>query len=206
MQTPEGRAKALKTMRERYGDDYFKRMGRLGGSSYHSKPRGFASDPEQARIAGRKGGAKSRRRRDGAYILPGSLDSETVRRIMWQAISQNRSLYKSIKSINADMFSASENNIVWVTEDVVREYVGWTVSPNSIIKQGVLRHGVDKPVVYWYRVICAHDIKNSNIHIILILNIGDTTYSLYWDITTESPARPGRAKEVECAEPELSTP
>ena len=125
---------------------------------------------------------------------------------MWQAISQNRSLYKSIKSINADMFSASKNDIVWVTEDVVREYLGWTVSPNSIIKQGVFRHGMDKPVVYWYRVICAQDIRNSNINIILILNIGGTTYSLYWDVTTERPARLGRAKEIKCAETELSTP
>ena len=53
--TKAGAKKASNTMKKRYGDDYFKRVGRLGGSSYHSKPRGFASDPEQARIAGRKG-------------------------------------------------------------------------------------------------------------------------------------------------------
>ena len=200
MQTPEGRAKALKTMRERYGDDYFKRVGRLGGSSYHSEPRGFASDPEQARRAGRKGGAMSRRRRDSAYILPGSLDSETVRRVMWQAISQNRSRYKSVKSINADMFSTSKNDIAWVTEDVVREYMMWDVVPNSVIREGVLRQGVDEPITYLYRVVCAHNIKDGLINIILLLRVKGITYSLYWDVTTGRPAHPGRAGEIECAE------
>lgn len=56
------------TMRERYGDDYYSNIGRKGGQNGHTC--GFASNkvgkdgltgPERARIAGFKGGLKSRK-------------------------------------------------------------------------------------------------------------------------------------------------
>lgn len=67
MQTEEGRKKALKTVRERHGDDFYSRIGKKGSDSYLSKPkeerkkRGFAANPEIAKKAGAKGGRKSRR-------------------------------------------------------------------------------------------------------------------------------------------------
>lgn len=54
-----GGAKAAKTMKERHGEDYYKRIGRLGGQAGHTG--GFAANPELARRAGMIGGRKSRR-------------------------------------------------------------------------------------------------------------------------------------------------
>jgi general stress protein YciG len=61
--TIEGAAKASNTNKERYGADYYKRIGKIGGNSPKTKPSGFAAMPRAFRIAaGRKGGAVSRRR------------------------------------------------------------------------------------------------------------------------------------------------
>lgn len=57
--TKAGGAKASATNRERYGQDFYKRIGQIGGRNGHTG--GFASDPELARRAGRKGGRISRR-------------------------------------------------------------------------------------------------------------------------------------------------
>jgi len=57
--TKAGGLKASKTNRERYGKDYYAEMGRKGGRKGHTG--GFASNPGLARIAGSKGGMKSRR-------------------------------------------------------------------------------------------------------------------------------------------------
>lgn len=54
-----GAMKASATNRERYGQDFYKRIGQIGGRNGHTG--GFASNPELARIAGRKGGKISRR-------------------------------------------------------------------------------------------------------------------------------------------------
>lgn len=54
-----GGLKASKTNRERYGQDYYKEMGRRGGMNGHKG--GFASNPELARMAGAKGGRSSHR-------------------------------------------------------------------------------------------------------------------------------------------------
>lgn len=54
-----GGLKASKTNRERYGEDYYKEMGRRGGMNGHKG--GFASNPELARAAGSKGGRASSR-------------------------------------------------------------------------------------------------------------------------------------------------
>ena len=48
-------------MKERYGDDYFKRIGKIGGESWHKTPRWFEKNPALASIAGAKGGRISKR-------------------------------------------------------------------------------------------------------------------------------------------------
>lgn len=57
--TTSGGRKAAITNRERYGDEFYKNAGHIGGSAYHRKPRGFGANPELAKIAGKKGGKKS---------------------------------------------------------------------------------------------------------------------------------------------------
>lgn len=57
--TVEGGRKARKTNYEKYGDDFYKRIGARGGKLGHTG--GFAANPELAKIAGRKGGKKSKR-------------------------------------------------------------------------------------------------------------------------------------------------
>ena len=66
--TIEGGRKAAAKNRERYGDDYYRRIGHKEGSK--STGGGFASNkigkdgltgPERAKLAGSIGGAKSRR-------------------------------------------------------------------------------------------------------------------------------------------------
>ena len=57
--TKIGGKKAAYTNRERHGLDFYARIGAKGGRNGHTG--GFAANPELARIAGRKGGLKSRR-------------------------------------------------------------------------------------------------------------------------------------------------
>lgn len=57
--TVKGGLKARETNLARHGKDFYKRIGRKGGQNGHTG--GFASNPELARIAGRKGGSISRR-------------------------------------------------------------------------------------------------------------------------------------------------
>jgi hypothetical protein len=50
------------TIKQRYGDDYYKIIGTRGGLTPKTKPHGFAAMPlEKRRAAGRKGGTISRR-------------------------------------------------------------------------------------------------------------------------------------------------
>lgn len=57
--TKEGGRKASITNRLKHGEDFYERIGRKGGQNGHTG--GFASNPEPAKIAGRKGGRLSRR-------------------------------------------------------------------------------------------------------------------------------------------------
>ena len=57
--TKEGGRKARKTNYERHGKDFYARIGAMGGRLGHTG--GFAANPELAKIAGRKGGKKSKR-------------------------------------------------------------------------------------------------------------------------------------------------
>lgn len=57
--TPQRRAdgiKAAKTMRAKYGNNYFERIGKKGGSRTNTKPKGFEANRSLARIAGARGG------------------------------------------------------------------------------------------------------------------------------------------------------
>ena len=54
-----GGRKAAATNRLRHGEDFYARIGAMGGSNGHTG--GFFNDPERARIAGAKGGKISRR-------------------------------------------------------------------------------------------------------------------------------------------------
>ena len=57
--TTTGGRKAAKTNIKLYGDDFYRRIGAKGGRNGHTG--GFAANPALARIAGAKGGQKSRR-------------------------------------------------------------------------------------------------------------------------------------------------
>lgn len=57
--TKTGGVNAAKTNKQRYGDDFYQKIGAMGGAK--SRGGGFANDPELAREAGRKGGKASRR-------------------------------------------------------------------------------------------------------------------------------------------------
>ena len=57
--TKAGGIKATATNIERYGKDFYKRIGHKGGKA--GKTGGFAADPELASRAGRIGGKKSSR-------------------------------------------------------------------------------------------------------------------------------------------------
>lgn len=57
--TKAGGLKAKKTIYLKYGNDHFKKIGAIGGRNGHTG--GFASNPELARIAGKKGGTISKR-------------------------------------------------------------------------------------------------------------------------------------------------
>ena len=57
--TKSGGIKASKTNRLKHGDDFYKRIGAKGGSK--CVPKGFALNPELARLSGKKGGSISRR-------------------------------------------------------------------------------------------------------------------------------------------------
>lgn len=57
--TKAGGAKAAKTNLALHGEDFYRRIGAIGGRNGHTG--GFASNPALASIAGAKGGRKSRR-------------------------------------------------------------------------------------------------------------------------------------------------
>ncbi|MFE7720127.1 KGG domain-containing protein [Nocardia rhizosphaerihabitans] len=58
--TTAGGKKAAEKNRELYGADFYAKIGAKGGRLGHTG--GFAANPELARIAGAKGGRKSKRK------------------------------------------------------------------------------------------------------------------------------------------------
>ncbi len=59
--TKQGGIKAAETNKSRYGKNFYKKIGAVGGKK--STTGGFAANPELAREAGRKGGRISKRRK-----------------------------------------------------------------------------------------------------------------------------------------------
>lgn len=57
--TKAGGAKAALTNKKKHGEDFYERIGSKGGQAGHTG--GFAANPELAKIAGRKGGSRSKR-------------------------------------------------------------------------------------------------------------------------------------------------
>jgi general stress protein YciG len=57
--TKDGGIKAAETNKKRYGSNFYKKIGSEGGKK--GTTGGFAANPELARVAGRKGGKKSKR-------------------------------------------------------------------------------------------------------------------------------------------------
>lgn len=57
--TKAGGIKAAATNKAKHGEDFYKKVGALGGRNGHTG--GFASNPALAALAGAKGGRKSRR-------------------------------------------------------------------------------------------------------------------------------------------------
>lgn len=57
--TKAGGMKAAKTVKEKYGTEFYGLIGAKGGRLGHTG--GFAADPERAKRAGKIGGLKSRR-------------------------------------------------------------------------------------------------------------------------------------------------
>lgn len=60
--TKEGGLKAYKTNIQKRGKNFYREIGRLGGRVYTTKPKGFAANPERAKLAGAKGGARGKRK------------------------------------------------------------------------------------------------------------------------------------------------
>lgn len=65
--TKQGGQAAAATNRTKYGQDYYARIGAMGGKL--GKTGGFAANRELAREAGAKGGRISKRRKRGEYVL-----------------------------------------------------------------------------------------------------------------------------------------
>lgn len=61
--TRAGGLKAAATNKAKYGDDFFRNIGRSGGH-WKSPTKGFGSNKEAAKEAGRKGGLKSKKNKE----------------------------------------------------------------------------------------------------------------------------------------------
>ena len=57
----EGGKKCAATNKEKYGEDWYRKIGAMGGRKVTTKPKGFAANPALARMAGRIGGLRSKR-------------------------------------------------------------------------------------------------------------------------------------------------
>ena len=57
--TVDGGLKAAETNKQRYGSDWYKKIGKLGGKA--CVPKGFAVNPELAKRAGSRGSKLSKR-------------------------------------------------------------------------------------------------------------------------------------------------
>ncbi len=64
--TKEGGLKAARTNKLKYGDNFYSRIGKVGGQNGHTG--GFSANPALAKIAGAKGGSISSRSENKASL------------------------------------------------------------------------------------------------------------------------------------------
>ena len=65
--TKAGGKKAAETNKKIHGANFYATIGRKGGSKSHPETRHFAMHPELAKIAGTKGGRRSKRSRSSCH-------------------------------------------------------------------------------------------------------------------------------------------
>lgn len=63
MHNSEQAKRIAKALREKYGDDFYSTIGKVGGKATNREgiKKGFSADLERAREAGRKGGLNGRK-------------------------------------------------------------------------------------------------------------------------------------------------
>ena len=59
--TKAGGLKARQTNLKKYGKDFYRNIGHIGGTTPGRRPGGFAANPERAKLAGAKGGRNGKR-------------------------------------------------------------------------------------------------------------------------------------------------
>lgn len=106
-QTAEGVVKAMKTIRERHGVDFHKKMGAKGGKATGVK-KGFAANPQLARMAGRIGGAH-RRMQPRVRIAKQNAKGDFV---TWRIKGNAFSSYAQADAFLREQFESVGRNIV----------------------------------------------------------------------------------------------
>ena len=84
--TKIGGIKARETNYREHGKDFYRNIGKIGGSNGHTG--GFAANPELARTAGAKGGRKSRR----GSALQYDADWKKVKHVVIEMLKKGESL------------------------------------------------------------------------------------------------------------------
>jgi len=81
--TKAGGKKAAKTTRKLHGEDFYKRIGAIGGKNGHKG--GFAANPDMASYWGRIGGKKSVR--SGAYTALLEINKKRIKKMYFDHVS-----------------------------------------------------------------------------------------------------------------------
>lgn len=76
--TQAGGKKTAITNKDKYGTDFYRNIGRKGGSKSHPETRPFALNPELAKRAGAKGGSVSKRGRAKKTIKREQAEAEAA--------------------------------------------------------------------------------------------------------------------------------
>lgn len=100
-----GGRKASETNRRRYGEDFYKRIGAIGGRNGHTG--GFTSNPALARVAGGKGGKRSKsglkflREEDGCWVYLNK-DGDEVRFGIGESMHGNKDIDAIERELDKD--------------------------------------------------------------------------------------------------------
>lgn len=90
--TKAGGIKAAATNKAKYGEDFYRELGRKGGRNGHTG--GFAANPELAKIAGAIGGRKSKRGKAKKNTSGGRTNREShLEREQERTIEQDGKIY-----------------------------------------------------------------------------------------------------------------